>query len=73
MLPAELAKLTFVLPLAWQMNRQRERGLSRPSSVFQLAGHTPGHDRADCGDLRRFRYGADLCLYLCHHGLGGQG
>ena len=38
--PAELAKLTFVLLLAWQMNRQRERGLSRPSSVFQLAGHT---------------------------------
>lgn len=38
--PAELAKLTFVLLLAWQMNKLRERGISRPSSVFQIAGHT---------------------------------
>lgn len=38
--PAELAKLTFVLLLAWQMTRLGERGISRPWSVFQLAGHT---------------------------------
>ncbi len=38
--PAELAKLTFVLLLAWQMSRLRERDISRPSSVFQIAGHT---------------------------------
>lgn len=38
--PAELAKLTFVLLLAWQMSRLRERGISKPSSVFQIAGHT---------------------------------
>ena len=38
--PAELAKLTFVLLLAWQMNKLREKGISRPSSVFQIAGHT---------------------------------
>lgn len=38
--PAEIVKLSFVLLLAWQCNRLQERGLSRPSSVFQLAGHT---------------------------------
>ena len=38
--PAEIAKLTFVMLLARQMDRQRERGISRPASVFQLAGHT---------------------------------
>ena len=38
--PAELAKLTFVLLLAWQMNRLKEKGISRPDSVFQIAGHT---------------------------------
>ena len=38
--PAEIAKLTFVLLLAWQMDRLREKGVSRPSSVFQIAGHT---------------------------------
>ena len=38
--PAELAKLTFVLLLAWQMSRLRERDISRPSSVFQIAGNT---------------------------------
>ena len=38
--PAELAKLTFVLLLAWQMSRLQERGISRPSSVIQIAGHT---------------------------------
>ncbi len=38
--PAEIAKITFVLLLAWQMSRLREKGISKPSSVFQLAGHT---------------------------------
>ena len=38
--PAEIAKLTFVLLLAWQINKLRERGISRPTSVFQIAGHT---------------------------------
>ena len=38
--PAELAKLTFVLLLAWQMSRLRDKGISKPSSVFQIAGHT---------------------------------
>ena len=37
--PGEIAKLTFVLLLAWQINRLQERGVSRPSSVFQIAGH----------------------------------
>lgn len=37
--PAEIAKLSFVLLLAWQMNRLKNRGLSRPGSVLQLAGH----------------------------------
>ena len=38
--PAEIAKLTFVLVLAWQINRLREKGISRPISVCQIAGHT---------------------------------
>ena len=38
--PAELAKLTFVLLLALQISRLQERGISRPTSVFQIAGHT---------------------------------
>ena len=38
--PGEIAKLTFVLLLAWQITRLQERGISRPSSVFQIAGHT---------------------------------
>jgi len=38
--PAEIAKLPFVLLLAWQMNRLAERGLNRAGSVFQIAGHT---------------------------------
>lgn len=38
--PAELAKLTFVLLLAWQMSRLQDKGISKPSSVFQIAGHT---------------------------------
>ena len=38
--PAELAKLTFVMLLAWQISRLQEKGISKPSSVFQIAGHT---------------------------------
>ena len=38
--PAEIGKLVFVLLLAWQMSRLRDRGISRPSSVFRIAGHT---------------------------------
>ena len=38
--PAEIVKLSFVLLLAWQCVKLRERGLSRPTSVFQIAGHT---------------------------------
>ena len=38
--PAEITKLSFVLLLAWQCIKLRDRGISRPSSVFQLAGHT---------------------------------
>ena len=39
--PAELAKLTFVLLLAWQMKKMSEGGsISRPASVFSMAGHT---------------------------------
>ena len=39
--PAELAKLTFVLLLAWQMKKLGEKGsISRPTSVFSIAGHT---------------------------------
>ena len=38
--PAEIAKLSFVLLLAWQCVRLQDRGLSRPTSIFQTAGHT---------------------------------
>jgi rod shape determining protein RodA len=38
--PAEIVKLTFVLLLAWQCVKLQERGISRPTSVFQIAGHT---------------------------------
>lgn len=38
--PAEIVKLTFVLLLAWQFHKLQERGLSKPFSVFQTAGHT---------------------------------
>ncbi len=38
--PAELVKLSFVLLLAWQCSRLLPRGISKPSSVFQIAGHT---------------------------------
>lgn len=37
--PAEIVKLTFVLLMAWQCYKLMERGISRPSSVFQIAGH----------------------------------
>lgn len=37
--PAELIKIPFILLLAFLMDRQRERGLSRPSSVFLMAGY----------------------------------
>ncbi|MCD8375423.1 MAG: FtsW/RodA/SpoVE family cell cycle protein [Oscillospiraceae bacterium] len=36
--PAEIVKLAFIPLLAWVMDRQRERGLSRPSSGFRIAG-----------------------------------
>lgn len=38
--PAEVAKLSFVLLLAWQMGRLSDRGISRPSSVLWIGGHT---------------------------------
>ena len=38
--PAEIAKLFFVLILAYQCSRYREWGISRPGSVFRLAAHT---------------------------------
>ncbi|MGE9970750.1 FtsW/RodA/SpoVE family cell cycle protein [Candidatus Pseudoscillospira sp. SGI.172] len=38
--PAEVAKLTFILLLAWQCARLQKKGISRPSSVFQLVAHT---------------------------------
>lgn len=38
--PAEIIKLTFVLLLAFQCYKLQERGISRPMSVFQIAGHT---------------------------------
>ena len=37
--PAEVAKLTFILLFAWQLARLQKRGVSKPSSVFQLAAH----------------------------------
>lgn len=38
--PAEITKFSFVLLLAWQYNKLRERGVSRPTSILQTAGHT---------------------------------
>ena len=39
--PGEVVKLTFVLMLAWQMKKLGEGGsISRPASVFSIAGHT---------------------------------
>ena len=38
--PGEIVKLTFVLLLAWQIHKLREKDISRPASVFALAGHT---------------------------------
>lgn len=38
--PAEVAKIFFILVLAWQCARYQEWGISRPGPVFLLAGHT---------------------------------
>lgn len=38
--PAELVKIPFILLLALLMDRLRERGLSKPLSVFAMAGFT---------------------------------
>lgn len=38
--PAEIAKFFFILLLALQFSRQREAGISKPSSIFMTAGHT---------------------------------
>lgn len=38
--PAEIIKLTFVLLLAYQCYKLQARGISRPTSVLQIAGHT---------------------------------
>ncbi|MEG1240775.1 MAG: FtsW/RodA/SpoVE family cell cycle protein [Oscillospiraceae bacterium] len=38
--PAEIAKLFFVLILALQCSKYQEFGISRPTSVLRLAGHT---------------------------------
>ena len=38
--PSELVKVAFVPLLARQLDRQREWGISRPSSVFRVAGLT---------------------------------
>ncbi|MEG1857729.1 MAG: FtsW/RodA/SpoVE family cell cycle protein [Pseudoflavonifractor sp.] len=38
--PAEIVKLTFVLLLVYQCSKLQERGISRPGSVLQIAGHT---------------------------------
>lgn len=37
--PAEITKLTFILLFAYQCTKLQEKGISRPSSVFQLAAH----------------------------------
>lgn len=37
--PAEITKLSFILLFAYQCSRLQERGISRSSSVFQLAAH----------------------------------
>ena len=38
--PAEVAKLTFILLLAWQCSKLQTKGISRPFSVFSMVGHT---------------------------------
>lgn len=38
--PAEITKLTFILLFAYQCSRLQEKGISKPSSVLQLAAHT---------------------------------
>lgn len=37
--PAEITKLTFILLFAYQCSKLQEKGISKPSSVFQLAAH----------------------------------
>lgn len=38
--PAEVAKFFFILLLSFQFSRQREKGISKPSSILLTAGHT---------------------------------
>ncbi|MBM6871068.1 FtsW/RodA/SpoVE family cell cycle protein [Pseudoflavonifractor phocaeensis] len=38
--PAEIVKLTFIFLLAYQCAKLQEPDISRPSSVFSIAGHT---------------------------------
>lgn len=38
--PSEIVKIFFILLLALQFSKLRERGISRPTSVFSVAGHT---------------------------------
>lgn len=38
--PAEVVKLCFLLLLALQLSRLRERGINRPGAILLLAGHT---------------------------------
>ncbi len=45
--PAELVKLAFIPLLAWALNRQREFGISRPSSVFRITALTAAY----CGAI----------------------
>ena len=40
--PAEVVKLSFLLLLALQLNRQKEKGLNRPQSILLLGGHAIG-------------------------------
>ncbi len=37
--PAEITKLTFILLFAYQCSKLQEKGISKPSSVIQLAAH----------------------------------
>lgn len=41
--PAELTKVAFVPLLAWSLNNQRDWGISKPSSVFRVAGLTAAY------------------------------
>lgn len=40
--PGEIVKLSFLLLLALQLKRQKEKGLDRPRSILLLAGHALG-------------------------------